>query len=238
MKTESSCQSQRNAPAQVIIGLIVITVGMVALLTNMNVIDFPGIALYWPVLVIFGGLAKLLDSDNNQERIAFGGVILVGLALQLNRLGYDAFNLRTLWPLALVLVGGAVIHQSLSGRRDKPGLKNPGLTTTDATLDVTVLLAGMERSVTSKDFDGGEVSAIMGGCELDLRDASMQGDAVINVFVVMGGITLRIPPDWTVELNGTPIMGSLDEKTIAPKDTSKRLIIRGYVILGGVEVRN
>lgn len=237
MKTEPSNSLPGKAPAQVIIGLVVCAVGLAALLTNMNMIELPGIARYWPTLVILGGLAKFLDAENSQERIAFGGVVLVGIALQLNRLGYDVFNFRTLWPLVLVLVGGAVIHQAVTGRRDMAAIKQAAASSADV-LDITVLLAGMERGVTSRDFRGGEISAIMGGCELDLRGADIQGEALIQVFVAMGGITLRVPPDWTVELHGTPILGSFDEKTLAPKDKAKRLVIRGYAVVGSVEVRN
>ena len=39
-------------------------------------------------------------------------------------------------------------------------------------------------------------------------------------------------------LNGTPLMGGFSEKTAKPPDDSKRLVIRGYAIMGGVEVRN
>jgi predicted membrane protein len=73
---------------------------------------------------------------------------------------------------------------------------------------------------------------------LDLRGSSIQAEAVLNVFTLMGGITLKVPPDWTVALNGTPIMGGFDEKTTPAPNSSKRLIIRGYAIMGGVEVRN
>ena len=105
-------------------------------------------------------------------------------------------------------------------------------------VDVTAILGGFDRRITTPGFRGGEVTAVMGGCQLDLRGSSIEGEAVINVFAVMGGITLKVPPDWTVVLHGTPIMGGFEEKTIAPPNSSKRLIIKGYAIMGGVEVRN
>lgn len=58
------------------------------------------------------------------------------------------------------------------------------------------------------------------------------------MFAFWGGVTLRCPPDWTVILEGTPILGSFDEKTVRPPGNGKRLVIRGYAIMGGVEVRN
>jgi len=78
----------------------------------------------------------------------------------------------------------------------------------------------------------------MGGCALDLREAALTTEAVINVFAIWGGITIKVPPDWTVILNGTPVMGGFTEKTARPPDNRKRLVVTGYAIMGGVEVRN
>ncbi|MBW8899923.1 MAG: hypothetical protein JF619_17820, partial [Massilia sp.] len=100
------------------------------------------------------------------------------------------------------------------------------------------VLGGFERRVSTPDFRGGEITAVMGGCALDLREASIVKEALLNVFTVWGGINIKVPPDWTVVLNGTPVMGGFAEKTVTPPDGSKRLVITGYAIMGGVEVRN
>ena len=86
----------------------------------------------------------------------------------------------------------------------------------DDVVDVTAILGGFERRITSQHFKGGEVTALMGGCALDMRGAQIDGEAVINVFAVWGGITIKCPPDWTVVLHGTPIMGGFEEKTAVP----------------------
>jgi hypothetical protein len=41
-----------------------------------------------------------------------------------------------------------------------------------------------------------------------------------------------------VVLHGTPILGGFEEKTAHPAAGTKRLIVKGYAIMGGVEVRN
>lgn len=235
---DTGVQGARNPVAQVVIGLSVLGIGVAVLMTNMGLVELPSLALYWPVLLILYGLGKLLAARAVNERVSYGILILVGLALQLNRLGYDVLHFRTLWPLVLMVVGGAVLYQALSGRRQIETVKPPAPGTSDAILDISVLMAGMERSVNSRDFRGGDINAIMGGCELDLRGSTIDQQAVINVFVAMGGIVLRIPPDWRVEINGTPILGAFEEKTITPKADAKRLIIQGYVIMGSVELRN
>jgi hypothetical protein len=44
---------------------------------------------------------------------------------------------------------------------------------------------------------------------------------VINVFAIWGGINIKVPPDWTVVLQGTPMMGGFDEKTAPPPDNQQ-----------------
>jgi len=103
---------------------------------------------------------------------------------------------------------------------------------------VVAILGGVERRITTPDFRGGEITAVMGGCALDLRESSILKEAVLNVFTIWGGINIKVPPDWTVVLNGTPVMGGFSEKTISAPNGDKRLVITGYAVMGGVEVRN
>ena len=54
----------------------------------------------------------------------------------------------------------------------------------------------------------------MGGIEMDLRPASTAtGDAVIDVFVMWGGIEITVPPDWAVVNHILPIMGGVVDKS-------------------------
>jgi len=108
----------------------------------------------------------------------------------------------------------------------------------DSIIEVTAILGGFVRRVSSQRFRGGDINVIMAGCEIDLRQASIEGEAVLNVFAICGGITIKVPPDWSVILQGTPILGGFEEKTIVPANQDKRLYVVGYAIMGGLEVRN
>ncbi|MGK5079069.1 LiaI-LiaF-like domain-containing protein [Janthinobacterium sp. HLX7-2] len=108
----------------------------------------------------------------------------------------------------------------------------------DSIIEVTAILGGFVRRVSSQRFRGGDINVIMAGCEIDLRQASIKGEAVLNVFALCGGITIKIPPDWSVVLQGTPILGGFEEKTIVPPNQDKRLYVTGYAIMGGLEIRN
>ncbi len=232
MKNETS----RSFPSQLIIGGVVIAIGLGFLLDNLDIFNFGKAISFWPAMFILIGCLKLADSQDGNSVVWPIILIGLGLALILRNLGYFYFDLRTIWPIALIFVGGAVVYKSLQRRKgvslDKP---HDG---SDSIVDITAILGGFDRRITTQNFRGGDITAVMGGCELDLRGSSIEGEAVINVFAAMGGISLKVPPDWTVILHGTPIMGGFEEKTIAPPDASKRLIVKGYAVMGGVEVRN
>jgi predicted membrane protein len=101
-------------------------------------------------------------------------------------------------------------------------------------------MSGVRRTLTSQDFKGGQLTAIMGGCEVDLRHASISGGtAVLDLFAFWGGIDIKVPQDWRVVVEGTPFLGGFEDKTLQqPGDASKRLVIRGTVIMGGAEITN
>ena len=228
---------RRSVPGQVILGVFVIGIGMLFLLDNLNIFDFHRAISFWPAVFILIGVVKLLDT-RSPNGILLGLVFTgIGVGLTLNRLGYLNFSLHTVLPLLAIGAGCVMVFRSLTGRRTVETAMR-GDDGSDSIVEATAVLGGWVRRVNSQSFRGGEVTAVMGGCELDLRNSSIVGEAVINVFVAMGGITLKVPADWTVILHGTPIMGGFDEKTVAPPNGSKRLIVKGYAIMGGVEVRN
>ena len=112
-------------------------------------------------------------------------------------------------------------------------------------LNEAAIFGGVERRVTSQDFQGGHISAIFGGVEIDMTDANMQADeATLEINAIFGGIEIRVPETWQVAFRGTPIFGGIADKTRVGRTTDlsdprrKALILTGAVIFGGVEIKN
>nr|WP_023588491.1 DUF1707 domain-containing protein [Streptomyces thermolilacinus] len=80
---------------------------------------------------------------------------------------------------------------------------------------------------------------VMGGGDLDLRDADFEErDIVIRCFAVMGGVSIVVPPDLHVEVNGFGLMGGFDDRGTGPGSPgSPRVRITGFALMGGVEVK-
>ena len=171
--------------------------------------------------------------------------IFVGSVILLNNLDITRVNIWEYWPLLLVFIGIGMMRGSTTRhrrmRRFSGAIVSESVGTDDDSLiNGVAILGGYRRTNNSQDFRGGELTAIMGGAELDLREASIKGgDAVLDLFAFWGGAKIRVPEDWSISLQGVPILGGFEDKTRPPRsDTGKRLVIKGYAIMGGAEISN
>jgi predicted membrane protein len=127
-----------------------------------------------------------------------------------------------------------------------PAGQTPSGTGTSASGEPThaslfALMSSSKRRWGRSVFRSAEATAFMGGCELDLRDALMNAGetAVVEVFVVMGGVNIFVPPNWTVSQEVVPLLGGVQDKTRSiPSSPVQHLLVRGTVVMGGVEISN
>jgi hypothetical protein len=82
--------------------------------------------------------------------------------------------------------------------------------------------------------------ALMGGIDLDLREATIEDDElVITAVAVMGGIDLRVPEGVEVDLGGFAFMGGNDympgEAPVRPGTPVVR--VRAFSLMGGIDVK-
>jgi predicted membrane protein len=233
-------------------GLIFVAIGVIFLLGNMGYLDVREVFAFWPIILIVFGVVRIVESREDYGQTAGIFWVVVGLLFLLGSFGVIRMAFQELWPILLIGVGALMLWRAALVRRERPGLRNPGLagspdpadantTSSNSVVSATAILGGVERRISSQDFRGGDVTAIMGGCNIDLRGASITPphQPVLEVFALFGGIEIRIPEDWTVVSELEVILGGFDDRKInPPKDESKRFIIRGTVLMGGVEVRN
>jgi predicted membrane protein len=232
MQTDATDPGIRFTP-QLLMGLLIIIVGVVFTLDNLGIEEADRYIRYWPAGLIAIGLLKLWQSRGGG---AFAGLVFitVGTWLLLQSLGLVHVNFWDMWPLLLVLFGASMVWQGLRGGR-RPAIASDA----NDTVSALAVLSGVNRGNNSRAFKGGDLTAVMGGCEIDLREATIEGEAVLDVFAMWGGIEIRVPESWTVVGRVTPLLGGFDDKTRPPQPVStQRLVIRGVVIMGGVEVKN
>lgn len=222
----------RPSTGRLFFGLVVMALGVLLTLDNLRIIEARDVLRFWPVVLVVVGVSRIVQ---NLAHWRGEGLlwIAIGAWLLAARLGY---RIRIdLWPVALILLGAVIAWRGFH-----PGRKRLA-TESDEALNAFALMAGVKQANNSPAFRRGDCFAMMGGCEIDLREAKIAPgeEAVIDTFAFMGGIEIRVPPEWSVTSRILPIMGGFENNTTPPKDGGgPRLVMTGFAMMGGVEVKN
>ena len=139
---------------------------------------------YWPIVLI--ALGGWIVAERGLTGRSFPGYVMIGIGslLLLNSFGVVRVRFWELfWPLVIVFLGTRLIMQTPDRRRERhppaidgrvrnPDPRQPS-STSDGTISMMSVLGDSKRANNEKPFRGGEMTAIMGGCQLDLRQASI-----------------------------------------------------------------
>lgn len=214
---------------RIITGLIIIAIGVGAFLGALNVLPFwSAFATWWPTLLIAGGLLALV-SDIRRNYLWGGVGVLVGSMLLLRTNGVIDFNVFSLIAPILIIAVGLSILISTKSRGALPA------SSSDID-DIAAIFSGSETANRSNAYQGGRITSTFGGVVLDLSDAKLAKNAQLDLFVLCGGVELRVPRDWRVVSKVMPIAGGVENKSRGGTN-DPTLVLTGTVALGGVEIK-
>lgn len=221
---------------RLVIGLAIVAFGSLMLLDNLDILEADRILRYFlPAVLLAVGVAVLAQGS------VWGWVWIVGgswvLAERLELVEVEFFEIFL--PSALLMVGGTMIYRTFV-RPKSLALCSPGEEDAGSFVRAFAVMSGNERRGSSATFRGGDLAAFMGGVTLDLRQAKLTPEgAVLDTFAFWGGIEIKVPETWQVQGEVIPLLGGFEDKTRPkPGATEGILIIRGFAIMGGVEVSN
>jgi hypothetical protein len=207
---------------------LVIAAGVVLLLDNAGTLDAGEVfATWWPAVLILAGVLTLAANPRHWPVALI--IAAVGTAFLLSNLGIVDIG-DFIIPAALILVGLLVLFGRGLGSRTETGDK----------VNSFNVFSGSEIASHSKEFQGGSISAIFGGAEVDLRDALPTPDARLDIFTAFGGVEVKVPDGWQVEVKGLPLFGGIENATAkeAVAANAPRLSISATVLFGGLEIKH
>ena len=245
-------QSGFRVTPQAVLGLLIVVFGLLLTADNLGWITIERLWMYWPVILIAVGFTKLITGAG-AGRIFGALVMLVGIGLEAELL--FGIDIDAWWPMLLVALGIIIVSRATRGPRqlraepDTAGdigqMGQPNVSSTqtasfsnEANISEFAMWAGKQRRLSSVAFRRADLTAIMGGIELDLRQASTAtGEAVVDVFAMWGGIEIYVPPDWAVSNQVSLLMAGAEDKSSGTQDARNRLIVRGFILMGGLEIK-
>ncbi len=183
---------------------------------------------------------------------------------------FPGINVNHIWPLALIILGlffilrphprhrrwhdyvnskvdskideGLGIHSEPSDVKADTANSRPAQSIlSEDYIDSTSIFGGVKKNIISKNFKGGDITNIMGGSEIDLTQADINGIVTIDLTQVFGGTKLIVPSNWQVKAQMAAIFGGVEDKRSVQNtalDPNKILILDGTSIFGGIEIRS
>ena len=229
-----------------LLGIIFIAVGVIYLLSNLGFFPeiWKNIIISWKSLIILLGVVGICKRNYVSGSI----LMLVGLCFLLPELSsvwgfsYSEATLHAIsWPVLIIVIGLFIIfhrhshhHVFINDRNHKNSTGR-----SEGQVDYNLVMNGIDEIFLEPVFHGGEINTIMGGAKLDLRRTSLpEGDTVLKISSICGGVTLLLPLDWNVEVHSDSILGGFsDHRHTHSTNTDRRLIIEASFIFGGGSIK-
>jgi predicted membrane protein len=231
----------RHSQKGAVVGFVILVAGVALLLSNLGYFNYElkRYILRWEMIPIAMGLIFIFSNDKRGPGIV---LLAVGSAFYARDFLDLQFNFwQIFWSAFLILIGVMIIFR----HRIDPhhGCEKKNLNTDD-TIDEVAVFGGGDRTIVSQNFMGGKILAVFGGSNFNLSRAKLApGKNYIEVFAVFGGLKLIVPDDWKVKIDAVAIFGGFSDKHRfnAPSSTDateSELIIKGFVIFGGGEIKS
>lgn len=248
-----SRMERRSKHGHIWSGIFLVLIGAAALL-RASIPDLPNWLFSWKTLLIALGL--FVGVKHGFKGIAWIILIILG-SYFIARDAYPEIGLRQyFWPIAIIGLGILLIvrprnkqwadcYQEKKNKpyenAEKAKVVNETFDSKEDFVDVTSIFGGTKKNIISKNFRGGDLVNIFGGTELDLTRADFTGTATLEVTNIFGGTKLIIPSDWALRSEAVTIFGGLEDKRNMQgvrDNPDKVLILRGTVLLGGIDIKS
>jgi len=257
METEKIQKQDRGGRA--LGGLIVVAVGVILLLKRMSLFIFPTWLFTWPMLLIILGL-YIGARHRFYRRGGWFIMVLIGSFFLIKDYFPQYALADYIWPIAIIVIGLYIMlrpkrycnwearYSNLHGNRHwkkwEKWEKWQTAQTVDSSgedfIDAVSIFAETNKVVVSKNFKGGDIVNIFGGCNLDLTKADFTGTITLEVVQIFGGTKIIVPPDWKIITKMTSVFGGVEDKrsaSLLKENPEKTLIIDGTSIFGGISLQ-
>jgi len=234
-------ENKNTIDKRVLLGGILIILGGIFLLNTMNVLHFriAHVIFSWSFIMLVIGLFVLV----NTEKKFLGGILAgIGVLFLIPKIFPEVdYDGGIIIPIFFIILGTYIIIKKRKVDSGSVFTSDTSKINRDKIDDVSIF-GGGTKIISSSNFQGGNITAIFGGSEINLINCQLaEGNNVLDVLCIFGGTTIILPKEWDVVINVTSILGGFSNKAIRNPsvviDQSRTLHIKGLAMFGGGEVK-
>ena len=224
---------KKSKTTNIIVGLVFLAIGIILFGNNLKLWDinlfFKG---WWTLFIIVPSVISLCRGSNKISSLVS---ILIGVLLLLA--SQDIIEWSLLWKLILPIIFVAIGLSFIFSRKNKIDDLDISSKKKDNDNEYIAVFSGRDIVFENKKFAGASCISVFGGIDLDLRDAKIKEDIVIDCVSVFGGIDIKTPKNVSIKTDGVPILGGVLDKTVGRGDKSPTIYINYVCVFGGVEIK-
>lgn len=198
-------------------------------------------ALWWPIIIVAVSLNQLFRSKDRP----WGALIVFCLGVILLAFAQDRIPAKWWWFVTGLLIFTFSIRLLLPRAKlsytDGSQMADKSKRFTHL-LNEFLIFSGTQFLNESQQFQGGHISAVISDYEIDLRGAALSrngGD--LDLSIVFGSVTVRLPDSMAVTITGKPVLGYLENHTkqiVTPEVGRPTLHIKAKALFSSIEITN
>ena len=218
-----------------ILGFVLIFIGIVLSLNAFGLTDvnifFKG---WWTLFIIIPSLIGISENKDKTTSIIF---LVIGIWLFLAERDLIEFGLllKLLLPVILITIGLLLVFKDVLdiNSKDIDKLKKEGNSNKQF-----AFFGSQDLKFNKEKVENMNLNSVFGAITLDLRDAILEKDIVIDSLSIFGGIDIYVPMNCKIKVKSTPIFGGVDIKNKELSDDSTITIyLNAICIFGGVDIK-
>lgn len=217
-------------------GLVLIALGVII---GLNSLGLTSIELFfdgwWTLFIIipcFIGLITDKEKTGSIIGLIIGVLLLLGCQ--------DIISFETFWklliPMLLVILGLSMVFKDMFNSKINRKISELNKNS-KSEKNVSAYFSGQKIAYSKEEFDGINMEAVFGGIKLDLREAIIKKDVVINARAIFGGIDILVPENINVVVSSSSMFGGVDNKREINQDNKITIYVNGSSLFGGIDIK-
>ena len=214
-------------------GLVFVIAGVLLGLSALDIIDFDlFFDGWWTLFLIVPGFIGVFADEHKVSNLV---LMIVGILLLLACQDIISFSIlgKLILPIVILAIGLSLLFSNLVNKNIRKAINNVN---NKVEGEYSAVFSGQDIKIDKEEFKGTSVNAIFGGIKLDLRNAIIKDDVVINAKAIFGGVDFIMPENVNVKVKSNSVFGGIDNK-ITNDNKKVTIYVDATCVFGGIDIK-